>query len=292
MKEDLKALQWVERQPAFPQVITPDPWMGLDGVEGEVIDVTTPEGREYLQWTRQDPRWDFLKEPRERKELPYTPKLVLVFGPSGAGKDSVVEQIKAWGGNSVQHISSDWYYGPFGRVQDRILLANDFDHPNSIDWDLLLQNLSQLRLGFIVEAPDYDFPSRSRSVDQTHILEPRPLIVVSGILAANDRRLREEADLVIGVHADWETCVKRRVERDVRERARIAKECYEQIESSVRPRFEEFVQPHMLSTELLWRDNDGKHVWVDNSMHADSPSQFPVVVNRQAYLKPIENLLQ
>ncbi len=206
------------------------PWMLLGHREGEVIDVTSSEGLAFLNLARCDNKWSYLWHPVEKVADFESSALVVVFGASGAGKDVVTDVIREELGSSSVWISSDWYYGPSGKILgfDRpAVYLDNYDHPNSIDWELLQCNLSWLQSGFSVDTPEYDFSTHSRIVDGANRIEPKPIIVVSGIMTAHV--LREQADLLICVDAPWDVCVERRVKRDVEERGRVEEDCLEQI---------------------------------------------------------------
>ena len=275
----------------LPLTVESEDWMVLgQEVRGKVIKVETDEAKKYLEWTRQLPKWNYLWKRGERQiDLGFKPRVVLVFGPSGSGKDVVTSVIEEEMGDKVVHLSADWYYGPLGETEGVRIYANNYDHVNAVDWRLLRFHLQNLKQGYEVRAPVYDFSTHFRKPDEEVIIKPRPIILVSGIMVADT--LRREADLVIGVEATWEVCKKRRIKRDVAERGRTEAQCEAQIKATVRNGYEKFVKPYIEMLKQGKWDGKEKTVLVDNLKNAEYPLE-PARVKRQVYIEPIRKLLE
>lgn len=273
-------------EPEFPNRVEVQPWMILGEQKGVVIEVTDNKGREWLNWSRQDLKWDYLRKKGRQLSLGYTPKIVLVFGASGSGKDVVTDEIEKQLKGKISHVSADWYYGPFGKINDRYVFGNNYDHPNAVDWDLLRLHLSWLRQGFEVRAPVYDFTTHFRKEGEDKKLMPKEIILVSGIMVGH--ALGEVVDLVIGVETSWSECVRRRVKRDIEERGRSEKGSLKQIEATVKPGYEKFVKPY-LSTEW-WREKQKEMMLVNNERNAPAGSE-PARVESGQYIERLKKIL-
>ena len=233
--------------------VKPASWMTLEGND-PVIDVTYPENESFLQASRRAELWPDLYTREEPKNLGYTPQTIGVVGPSGGGKDVVTAIIEQRYGNQVMVISADNYYGPGGKCY-----YNNYDHPNSVDWALLIKHLEWLKQGCAVNVPRYNFADHSRSKGFNQILAA-PIILIQGIMIAE--KLHEWIDLMVGVYAPWEICVDRRIQRDIYERGRTRKQCEEQIADTVRPGYEKFVEPHIRQIKA---GTYGNSLCIDNS---------------------------
>ena len=266
------------------------PWMAIGDPEGLIIKVESQKALEFLTAARNDPRWGYLRQSGPKSSLAQTPKTVVIFGPSGSGKDTVIEVIQQELAESVVHLPSDLYYGPTGKLfgdSQPGIYSNNYDHPNSVDWDLQRLHLSLLRQGHTVTLPEYDFSIHSRVDRGRPELAPKSIIVVSGIMAAH--ALKDEADLLIGVDAPWEICVARRINRDVQERGRTKKDSQDQIASTTKPGYLQFVKPYL---DALRRGTlADKAILFDNSLQVEAPQDFPARKNKHVYLEAIKKLV-
>jgi uridine kinase len=126
----------------------------------------------------------------------------------------------------------------------------NFDHPDALETSALVGHLDQLRRGAAVELPRYHFPTHKR-LPTTDILEPRPLLVVEGILVLADAELRRRFDLAVFVRAAADVRLIRRLRRDVAERGRTVDSVLDQYLSTVRPMHETFVEPSAAHAGLV-----------------------------------------
>jgi uridine kinase len=181
-----------------------------------------------------------------------SPPLVIgVAGGSGSGKTTVVRRIvDSLGPDAVTVIEHDRYYRnyPELRLEERASL--NYDHPNSLETDLLVQHLDRLRDGRAVQVPVYDFTRHAR-LERTEAMEPRQAIIVEGILILADAGLRDRMDVKVFVDTDDDTRFIRRLQRDVRERGRTLDSVVEQYLGTVKPMHLEFVEPSKRYADII-----------------------------------------
>lgn len=179
------------------------------------------------------------------------PLIIGVAGGSGSGKTTVSRHIaKKLGPERVALLQQDSYYKDQPNLDPAKRSRINFDHPDSLDNDLLLEQLQTLSAGRAVEVPVYDFKTDSRSA-QTIRVEPRPVIVVEGILIFVDPRLRAMMGLKIFVDTDADLRFIRRLRRDIAERGRSVESVVEQYLSTVRLMHQEFVEPTKRYADLI-----------------------------------------
>lgn len=166
-----------------------------------------------------------------------------VAGGTGSGKTTVARSIlEAVGRSRIGFLAQDSYYKDVEWGTDHDLLQHNFDHPHALDNDLLAEHISSLKAGRAVEVPIYDFV-RHRRTGETHRVEPRPVILVEGILLFVEPRLRSELDFKIFVDTDADVRFIRRLQRDLLERGRTVEDVMRQYIETVRPMHLEFVEP-------------------------------------------------
>jgi uridine kinase len=179
-----------------------------------------------------------------------------VAGPSGSGKTTIAKEIhEHYGSENCITISSDNYYQDLRHipVEERRFL--NFDHPNSIDFELLAQHLALLKQGQTVEIPTYDFTAHSRT-EQTITVAPKSIIIVEGILAQHPEFLACLYDTKIFVDTDADICFIRRLERDVKERGRTMSQVIAQYKRDVKPMYEQFVAPCKNRANIIIENSD------------------------------------
>lgn len=180
-----------------------------------------------------------------------SPLVIGVAGGSGSGKTTVVRRIvDSLGPDAVTVIEHDRYYRnyPDLRLEERASL--NYDHPNSLETDLLVHHLDTLRGGLGVEVPVYDFTRHAR-LERTDAMQPRRAIIVEGILILADAGLRDRMDVKVFVDTDDDTRFIRRLQRDVAERGRTMESVIEQYLASVKPMHLEFVQPSKRYADVI-----------------------------------------
>ncbi|HIE52836.1 MAG TPA: uridine kinase [Armatimonadetes bacterium] len=177
--------------------------------------------------------------------------LLGIAGGTGSGKTTVARQIAAGVGEKwVLLIEEDAYYRDLSHLPPEERAQVNFDHPQALDFDLLRRHLEQLRAGQAIERPVYDFATHTRR-PETLRLEPRPLILVEGILVLAEPRIREVLDLKLFVDAPADLRFLRRLQRDLAERGRTVESVIAQYLATVRPMHEQFVEPSRQYADLV-----------------------------------------
>jgi uridine kinase len=179
------------------------------------------------------------------------PVLIGVAGGTGSGKTTVSCAIlDGVGRERIAYLQHDAYY----RDRSHLPLAEraqiNYDHPDSLETDLLVEHLKALRAGQVVNVPAYDFARHVRKTE-TRRVEPRSIILVEGILIFVDRALRELFDVKIFVDTDADVRFIRRLERDIAERGRTMESVVQQYQATVRPMHLEFVEPSKRYADLI-----------------------------------------
>ena len=176
--------------------------------------------------------------------MPDIPTVILgVAGGTGSGKTTVARAIlHAVGRKRLAFIAQDSYYRQIEWRSPEHLAAHNFDHPDSIDTELLVDHLEDLKQGKAVDAPIYDFVHHRRS-SKTERIEPRPVVLAEGILLLAEPAIRELLDFKIYVDTDADVRLKRRIQRDINERGRDLDDVLRQYMETVRPMHLEFVEP-------------------------------------------------
>jgi uridine kinase len=170
-------------------------------------------------------------------------KLIGVAGGSGSGKTTFAGLLQCMLGNdhcSILH--QDAYYHDHSGKVDFDPGAFNFDHPDAIDFDLLLSHLTRVKAGHAIPVPVYDYRTHRR-LERTQTLSATPWIVVEGILVLSDPAMREQLDVTVFIDAPETVRFTRRLERDARERGRDATSVQRQFFDQVKPMHDQFVEP-------------------------------------------------
>lgn len=179
------------------------------------------------------------------------PVFVGLAGGSGSGKSTVMERVlDAVGRDNVAVLDHDAYYRDLAQLSLVERAAQNFDHPDSLETELLCDHLDALRAGESIEKPVYDFTTHSRAI-QSLTIAPRPVVLVEGILVLADPDLVKRLDLRVFVRADDDIRLVRRIRRDLAERGRSIESVLTQYESTVRPMYMKYVQPSMRHADLI-----------------------------------------
>ena len=178
-----------------------------------------------------------------------------ICGGTGSGKTTIARAIvEAVGEERVVLVEQDSYYRNLADMPlDERHQAN-FDHPDSIDSDMLVNHLLRLKQGLTVEMPLYDFVTHTRS-DRIEIIEPKPVVIVEGILIFAEPRVLDLLDVRIFVDTPDDIRLMRRLRRDVHERGRTFERTLEQYQRTIRPMHFEFVEPSKRHADIIIPEN-------------------------------------
>ncbi len=187
------------------------------------------------------------------------PILITIAGGTASGKTTVVDEIiKHFIKDDVTVLCQDNYYKALDdlSLEERKLI--NYDHPNSFDMDLLYNNLVALLAGKQIESPIYDFKIHNRKKDESYHIGPTKVIILEGILALYDKRIRDISDIMIFVESDPDIRFIRRLKRDMNERGRDMDGIILQYLSTVKPMYDEYIAPTKRFADIII-PNDNKH---------------------------------
>jgi uridine kinase len=180
-----------------------------------------------------------------------TPLVIGIAGGSGSGKTTVAQEIlQRVGPDRIAFLQHDAYYKDLSGLPPTQRAEVNFDHPNSLETELLIAHIEQLKSGNLVEVPIYDFAHHSRT-DRTYTVRPRGVILVEGILIFVERLLRDICDVKIFVDTDSDIRLIRRIQRDIAERGRTVEMVVKQYLTTVRPMHLEFVEPSKRYADVI-----------------------------------------
>ena len=168
--------------------------------------------------------------------------IIGIAGGSGSGKTTVVREITQQLKENVVVIPQDSYYKDLGHLTEEEKRVHNFDHPDSIDFDLLRAQLKELRDGKTVEQPIYSYITCGRS-NETVTVKPADVIIVEGILIFSDPKLRKLMDIKIFVDADDDDRLMRVMARDIVERGKTVEWVIERYSQTVKPMYLQFIEP-------------------------------------------------
>lgn len=178
------------------------------------------------------------------------PYIVGIAGGSASGKTTIIRQLKDTFQNDITVISHDYYYWAHDDLPLEARAKLNYDHPRSFETSKLISDINELKNGRAVDIPIYDFTLHTRK-KETLSIEPKPVILVEGILILEDKNLRELMDLKVFVDADADERLLRRILRDTKERGRSVESILTQYISSVKPMHEEFVEPSKKYADVI-----------------------------------------
>ncbi len=172
-----------------------------------------------------------------------TPLIIGIAGGSGSGKTTLASSIlEAIGEDRIALLPHDAYYRDQSYKTFNERLSVNYDHPDSLETELLIKHIQSLKRGEAVDMPVYDFKQHTRASTTVHI-QPKPIILVEGILIFVEPKLRNQCSMKLYVDTDQDICFIRRLLRDVTERGRTVESVIDQYLKTVRPSFIEFVEP-------------------------------------------------
>ena len=189
--------------------------------------------------------------------------IIGIVGGTGSGKTTVVKQsLNELHEAQVTVISKDSYYKRNDHLSYKERSNTNFDHPNAIDFSLLINHVKELKKGNVVEQPIYSFATHNR-VEDTLITHPKKVVIVEGILILTNKELRDLIDIKVFVHADSDERLIRRLRRDIQERGRDINEVLERYQSTLKPMHEEFIEPTKNYADLIIPNDTYNTVAID-----------------------------
>jgi uridine kinase len=187
---------------------------------------------------------------RLKAEL-HTKMIIGICGGTGSGKTTIARRIvDSVGAENVVLVEQDSYYRNLSDMPLDARHHANFDHPDSIDSDLLVNHLKRLRNGQSIDMPIYDFVSHTRK-DESELIEPKPVVIVEGILIFAESAILDLLDVRVFVDTPDDVRLIRRLRRDVQERGRSFERTLWQYEHTIRPMHYEFVEPSKRHADII-----------------------------------------
>ena len=169
--------------------------------------------------------------------------IIGIAGGTGSGKTTVVKKIvEALPPHYVAVVPLDSYYNDTTEMTEEERHARNFDHPDAFDWKLLIKQVNELRKGNAIEQPTYSYIKCNRLPETIHV-EPKPVIIIEGIMTLLNKKLRDMMDLKIFVDADSDERLIRNIQRDIVERGRDVKMVVDRYLEALKPMHEQFIEP-------------------------------------------------
>lgn len=178
------------------------------------------------------------------------PLVLGIAGGSGSGKTSVARALADALGDAAALLQHDFYYHDLTHLSLEARITHNYDHPSALDTPLLVRQLDTLRSGQPVDRPAYDYATQARTVAAARV-QPRPIIIVEGIMVLQDAALRDRMDLKVFVDTPEAARLSRRVARDQRERGATEPQIRRQFAATVKPMHDRFVEPSRNHADLI-----------------------------------------
>ena len=179
------------------------------------------------------------------------PIIIGVTGGSGGGKTSVSRAILShFPDEKIAMIEHDSYYKDQSHLEMSERIKTNYDHPSSMDRDLLIQHLKDLKSGKSVDVPVYSYVEHTRT-GETTTFTPKRIVILEGILLLTDERVRQLADISVFVDTPLDICFIRRLQRDMEERGRSLQSVIDQYRATVRPMFLQFIEPSKQYADIV-----------------------------------------
>ena len=183
------------------------------------------------------------------KEIYMT--IIGIAGGTGSGKTTVVKKIvEALPPHYVSVVPLDSYYNDTSHMTEEERHAINFDHPDAFDWKLLIKQVNELRSGKAIEQPTYSYILCNRLPETVHV-EPKPVIIIEGIMTLLNKKLREMMDLKIFVDADSDERLIRNIQRDIVERGRDVQMVVDRYLEVLKPMHEQFIEPTKRYADII-----------------------------------------
>ncbi len=190
--------------------------------------------------------------------------IIGIAGGTGSGKTTVVKKItESFPGGEVVVIPQDSYYKDSGHLPMEERQQLNFDHPDAIDFELLIEQLKELKGGKTIEQPTYSYITCTRSATETVQVHPADIIIVEGILIFTCKKLRELLDVMVFVDADADDRLLRVISRDIVERGKTVSETMERYQKTVKPMHLQFIEPTKRYADIIVPQGGHNKVAID-----------------------------
>lgn len=189
--------------------------------------------------------------------------VVGIAGGTGSGKTTVVRKVlEKLPQDEVAILSQDAYYKDNSHLPLEERQKINFDHPNALEFDLLVEHLKQLKQGENISQPQYSYITCSR-LDETTLVKPRDVIIVEGILVLTNQQLRDLFDIKVFVYADADDRLIRVIRRDIVQRGRTVENVLDRYNDTVKPMHEQFIEPSKKYADLIVPEGGNNKVAID-----------------------------
>jgi uridine kinase len=189
--------------------------------------------------------------------------IIGISGGTGSGKTTVARRIlENVSDEQIVFLQQDSYYRNLDDMPIELRRVINFDHPDALDNDLFVNHVKALRAGEAINMPVYDFATHTRKAESIHI-EPKPILIIEGILVFVDAALRGLMDVKIFVDTDDDLRFIRRLQRDIKERGRSAESVIKQYLETVRPMHQQFVEPSKRHADVIIPEGGHNEVGID-----------------------------
>ena len=183
--------------------------------------------------------------------MTQTTTIIGIAGGTGSGKSTVVKKIvESLPPHYVAVVPLDSYYNDTTEMTQEERRAINFDHPDAFDWKLLIKQVNSLRDGIAIEQPTYSYILNNR-LPETIKVEPKPVIIIEGIMTLLNKKLREMMDLKIFVDCDSDERLIRNIQRDTVDRGRTVSMVMERYMEVLKPRHEQFIEPTKRYADII-----------------------------------------
>ena len=174
-----------------------------------------------------------------------------VAGGTGSGKSTLVRRLQeAFSCEDVATLCHDYYYKAHPELSYEERTQLNYDHPDAFDTDMLVEHVSALKNGEVIERPVYSFVEHNRT-DERVVVQPSKVVIIDGILIFENKELRDQMDIKVFVDTDADLRLARRILRDVRERGRSMESVVNQYTTTVKPMHEQFVEPSKKYADVI-----------------------------------------
>lgn len=189
--------------------------------------------------------------------------IIGIAGGTGSGKTTVVNEIvKSLPESHVAVVPQDSYYNDTTGMTPEERKQINFDHPDAFDWKLLIKQIGELKAGKAIEQPTYSYLISNRLEETVHV-EPKPVIIIEGIMALVNRRLREMMDIKLFVDTDADERLIRNITRDTKERGRTVEMVVDRYRKVLKPMHDQFIEPTKRYADIIIPDGGGNVNGID-----------------------------